>query len=529
MATKEFDVLIVGSGHSGGMAANVLTKKGISCLMLNAGPEADFAHDRSSKPTHELPFRGFNKPGRLTHVFQATEANAEQWVDEKEIPYTHDPAKPYNWVRVRLVGGRSLFWARESYRLSDFEFKAGDLEGTGENWPISLAELDPYYSQVEAIFHVTGRKEGWPQFPDGNFVEGGGRGGGGGNQSQTMKKFTELANARGIGVSVGRSSLGVGGLASSINLLLPDALATGKLDIVSNAIVREITLDKKTGLVNGAHFIDRHSKREMHVKAKVVVLAAGTLESTRLLLNSGLANSSGVLGHYLHDQIYGVNVTASVPEARDGKAPQGMMGGSAFLPRFRNLKKDEKRDFIKGYCLKVNSGGGVSANMFPLLGEELQKTLDHYAGSCVSGTIYGERPARFENHVSINKEVKDAWGIPVLHVDVKDGDNEHNMAKDAVNTCEEIFTAAKWDIVSKTTSFFPPGYSIHEVGTARMGDDPKKSVLNKWNQTHDIKNLLVVDGSAFVTCGWQNPTMTIVSLSMRASEHLAEEMKKGNV
>jgi choline dehydrogenase-like flavoprotein len=344
-----------------------------------------------------------------------------------------------------------------------------------------------------------------------------------------MKKFTELANARGIGVSVGRSSLGVGGLASSINLLLPDALATGKLDIVSNAIVREITLDKKTGLVNGAHFIDRHSKREMHVKAKVVVLAAGTLESTRLLLNSGLANSSGVLGHYLHDQIYGVNVTASVPEARDGKAPQGMMGGSAFLPRFRNLKKDEKRDFIKGYCLKVNSGGGVSANMFPLLGEELQKTLDHYAGSCVSGTIYGERPARFENHVSINKEVKDAWGIPVLHVDVKDGDNEHNMAKDAVNTCEEIFTAAKWDIVSKTTSFFPPGYSIHEVGTARMGDDPKKSVLNKWNQTHDIKNLLVVDGSAFVTCGWQNPTMTIVSLSMRASEHLAEEMKKGNV
>jgi choline dehydrogenase-like flavoprotein len=267
----------------------------------------------------------------------------------------------------------------------------------------------------------------------------------------------------------------------------------------------------------------------MHVKAKVVVLAAGTLESTRLLLNSGLANSSGVLGHYLHDQIYGVSVVASVPEARDGKAAPGLMGGSAFMPRFRNLKKGEKRDFIKGYCMMVNSGGGASPNHFPLYGEELQKQLDRYAGSCVSGSIYGERPARFENHVRIDKDVVDAWGIPVLHVDVKDGDNEHNMAKDAANTLEEIFTAAKWDIVSKTDKFYPPGYSIHEVGTARMGDDPKKSVLNKWNQTHDIKNLLVVDGAAFVTCGWQNPTMTILALSMRASEHLAEEMKKGNV
>src|SRR5580658_1002188 len=356
------------------MAAKTLTQKGMSCLILNAGPEADYQHDRTAKANHELPYRGFNKPGRLQHVFQANEANAEQWVDEKEVPYTHDPAKPYNWVRVRLVGGRSLFWARESYRLSDFEFKAGDLEGTGENWPISLADLDPYYSQVEAIFRVTGRKEGWPQFPDGNFVEGGG--GRGGNQSQTIKQFTELANQRGIGVSVGRSSLGVNGLASSINLLLPDALATGKLDIVSNAIVREVTVDKKTGLVDGAHFVDRHSRREMHVKAKVVVLAAGTLESTRLLMNSGLANSSGVLGRYLHDQIYGVSVVASVPEARDGKAPAGLMGGNIFMPRFRNLKKDEKRDFIKGYCMLVGSGGSASAFHFPLYGEQLQKALD---------------------------------------------------------------------------------------------------------------------------------------------------------
>jgi len=521
VAKKEYDVLIVGSGHSGGMAAKVLTQKGISCLMLNAGPEADFTKDRANKSAHELPYRGFNKPGRLPHVYQANEFNANQWVDEKEVPYTHDPAKPYNWVRVRLLGGRSLFWSRQSFRLSDFEFKAADIDGSGDNWPISHADLAPYYSQVEGIFRVTGKKEGWPQFPDGNFIETPDQ-----PKSHTIQHLTDLCNQRNIQVSRMRSSQGIGGLASSINLLLPDAMATGKLEIVSNAIVREITTDKNTGLANGAHFIDRHSKREMHVKARVVAVAAGTLESTRLLLNSGLANSSGVMGHYLHDQIYGVSVVASVPEARDGKAPQGLMGGSVFIPRFRNLTKADKRDFIKGYCMLINSGGGANPNFFPLYGEELQKKVDSYAGSCVSGSIYGERVARYENHVRINKTVTDAYGIPVLHVEVKDSDNELNMAKDAANTMEDLFKTAGWEILSKTDRFYPPGYSIHEVGTCRMGDNPKTSVLNKWNQSHDIKNLFVVDGASFVTCGWQNPTMTIVSLSMRASEYLADQMNQ---
>jgi choline dehydrogenase-like flavoprotein len=506
------------------MAANVLTKKGVSCLMLNAGPEVDFERDVTTKAAHELPYRGFGKPGRLPHVYQANEFNANQWVDEKENPYTYDANKPYNWVRVRLIGGRSLFWARQSFRLSDYEFKAAEIDGTGVNWPISHDDLAPYYSQVEAIFRVVGRKEGWPQFPDGDFIEPTY-----GPDSGTIKKVTELATAKGFGVSKMRSSQGVGGLASSINLLLPDAHATGKLDLVSNAIVREISVDKQTGLANGAHFVDRHSNRERHVKAKVVVLAAGTLESTRLLLNSGICNSSGVLGHYLHDQIYGVNVTASVPEARDGKAPAGLMGGSAFLPRFRNLKETEKRNFIKGYCALIGSGGGANPNFFTAYGEELQQKLDSYAGSCVSGSIYGERVARFENHVRINKEVVDAWGIPVLHIDVKDSDNELNMAKDAANTFEELFHEAGWEIINKTDKFYPPGYSIHEVGTCRMGDNPKTSVLNKWNQSHDIKNLFVVDGSGFVTCGWQNPTMTILSLSMRASEHLADQLGKRNL
>jgi choline dehydrogenase-like flavoprotein len=524
VAIKQYDVLIVGSGHSGGMAANILTQKGLSCLMLNAGPEADYEKDRTLKQVHELPYRGFNKPGRLPHVFQANEFNANQWVDEQENPYTIPADAPYNWVRVRLLGGRSLFWARQSFRLSDLEFKAAEIDGTGENWPISLADLDPYYSRVEEIFRVAGRKEGWPQFPDGNFVETSYP-----PDTETIKKVTAIANKRGVGVSKGRSALGKDGLASSVNLLLPDALASGKLDIVENAIVREITTDKDTGLANGVHFIDRHSRREMHVKAKTIVLAAGCLESTRLLLNSKIGNSSGVMGHYLVDQMYGVSVVASVPEARDGKAPAGLMGGGSFIPRFRNLTKDKRSDFIKGYCVTLNSGGSASPNHFPLYGEELQQKLDTYANSCVSGGIFGERIARYENHVRIDPKTVDHWGIPVLHIEARDTDNEHKLCKDAADTIEEWFHEAGWELICKTDRVNPPGYSIHEVGTCRMGNDPKKSVLNKWSQSHDVKNVFVVDGASFVTCGWQNPTMTILALSMRASEYLAEQMRTNSI
>ena len=524
MANRDYDVLIVGSGHSGGMAANILTRKGISCLMLNAGPAVDFSRDRTTKSAYELPYRGFNKPGRLEHVFQADEFNANTWVDEQEVPYTFERSSPYNWVRVRLVGGRSLFWARQSFRLSDYEFKAKDHDGHDANWPISLADLAPYYSRVEGIFHVAGRKEGLPQFPDGNFIEIERK-----PEPESMQRIIDAAAQRGIVCSKFRVSRGVNGLASSVNLLLPDALDTGNLDVVPNAVVREITVDKKTGLVNGVYFLDRHSRREMHAKARVIVLAAGCLESTRLLLNSGIANSSGVLGHYLADQMYGCPVVASVPEARDGKAKPGLMGSGLFIPRFRNLKRGEKHNFIRGYSLTVSSGEEPDPKFFADYGEELEKKMDSYRGSLIAGGIFGEVLPRFENHVRINKDVVDAWGIPVLHVDTRYGDNEHAMTKDASDMLGELYRAAGYEILSKSDKVYPPGYSIHELGTCRMGDDPKTSVLNQWNQSHDIKNLFVVDASSFVTGGWQNPSMTILALSMRASEYLATQLQQRNL
>jgi len=318
-------------------------------------------------------------------------------------------------------------------------------------------------------------------------------------------------------------------LASSLNLLLPDALGTGNLTLVPNAVVREITIDKNTGLVNGANFLDRHSRREMHAGARLVVLGASCLESTRLLLNSGIANSSGVLGHYLHDQFYITNsVVAVIPDARDGKGGRGLVGGGGYVPRFRNLATKEK-SFIRGYAYDFNTGGTPDARYFPCWGEELARKVESCRGAAFSATTMGEVLPRLENHVRIDKTVADAWGIPVLNIKCRYGENEFNMARDAVHTLEDVCRGAGFEVLHGNDKMFPPGYSIHELGTCRMGDNPKTSVLNKWNQSHDVKNLFVVDGSSFVTGGSQNPTMTILALSMRASEFAAEQMRAGNL
>jgi choline dehydrogenase-like flavoprotein len=523
MASTQHDVLIIGSGASGGMAAHTLTKLGVKCVMLDAGPQVDFQRNRVLKPVYELPYRGFGEPGKLPHLFQANEFNANQWVDEKEVPYTHDPKNPYNWVRVRMLGGKSNFWARMSFRLSDYEFKAKDYDGFGDNWPISHSDLDPFYSRVEPIFRVSGRKEGLKQLPDGNFLEDTSP------DSGASKRLAEAGKPLGMTVTKIRRALGDGSLASSYNLLLPDAMETGNLTIVPNAVVRELSVDKKTGLVDGAHFHDRQSGREMHIKARIVILGASCLESTRILLNSKIANSSGVLGRYLHDQFYMSNsVVAIVPEARNGQGGRGLVGGGGYIPRYRNINSKEK-NFIRGYSFDFSTGGTPDARYFPSWGEELHKDLDSARGAGFAATMMGEVLPRYENHVRIDPKVVDKWGIPVLNFQCKYTDNEFNMAKDAVESLSEVCRKAGFEILSRTDRMFPPGYSIHELGTCRMGDNPKTSVLNKWNQSHDVKNLFVVDGSSFVTGGSQNPTMTILALSMRASEYLAEQMKKREV
>jgi choline dehydrogenase-like flavoprotein len=519
--TQNYDVLIIGSGASGGMAAYTLTQKGISCLMLDAGPPLDYGKDRSLRRVYELPYRGFVKPGRFPHVTQANAFNANLWADETQNPYTYDPKDPYYWVRVRLIGGKTLLWGRASWRMSDFEFKGKDHDGFGDNWPIRYADLASYYDRVEPIFRVSGRKEGLPQLPDGIFLEDKSE------DSESVKRFSAALKARGIVTTKGRRATGT--LASSMNLLLPKALDTGYLTIVPNAVVSRITTDPNTGLANGATFLDRRSKREMHARARVVVVGASCLESTRLLLNSNIANSSGVLGHYLFDQFYVKNIVeAIVPEARNIKGSRGLMGGGGYIPQFRNIKTREK-DFIRGYSVDFGSGGTPPSRYLPHYGEALQKELEALKDTRFTMTAMGTVLPRKEHYVEIDKNVRDAWGIPALHVQARYTENEFAMAKDAMNTLSEACEAAGFEVLAKHWQMVPPGESIHELGTCRMGDNSKTSVLNKWNQSHDVKNLFVIDGSSFVSGGPQNPTLTILALSMRASDYVTEQMRAGNL
>ncbi len=514
------DVLIIGAGASGGMAAYTLTKLGVECTLLDAGPLVDWEKQRVLRPVSELPYRGFGKPGRFPHVTQADEFNANQWADEKQNPYSYDPASPYYWVRMRLVGGKTLAWGRASWRLSDYEFKGKDHDGYGENWPISYAELAPFYDRVEPIFRVSGRKEGFAQIPDGVFLPDESA------DSQTVQRFLAACKKRDVPTTKQRRSTGT--LASSLNLLLPAAQESGRLKLVPNAVVRQLSVDKKTGLVDGAHFVDRLSKREYHLGARVVMLGASCLESTRILLNSGVANSSGVLGRYLFDQFYVKSVvSAVVPEAKGGAA-RGVIGGGGYIPRFRNLAKREK-NFLRGYAYDFGSGGSPGPQMFPLYGEKLFQKLDEVRGAGFGLTTMGEVLPRYESVARIDKLKRDAWGIPVLHLTQKYTENEFAMAKDSMNVAAELCHDAGFEVIEKHWQMVPPGESIHELGTCRMGADPKKSVLNGFNQAHDVKNLFVIDGSSFVSGGAQNPTLTILALAMRASEYAVAESKKGNL
>lgn len=515
MAIEPHEILIIGSGHAGGMAAYVLAQKGFKCVMLNAGPIPDLDRDREERPTQAYPYRMFTRPRDVIDHYVGAETKLNAFVNPTEIPYSHDEDKPYVWVRNRLVGGRSLFWGRQSFRLSDLEFKGRDNDGFGENWPVDLAEMTPFYERVEQIFRLSGRPEGLSYYPDSKFVVVDSA------PDSALVATTNKANAKnGLLISKPRTSLGVDGLASSFNLLLPAAVRSGNLTIVPDAVVREITVDKATGLANGAHYVERHTKREVHIKAKVVILAAGTLESTRLLLNSGLANSSGVLGHYLCDQMYGNTAVAMAPKGTPAGAARGI------LVPFHNARQKHP-DFIRRWVANVSTGGDATPDMFATYGADLESKLAEHAGRACTAQIMGETLARHENHVRINKDVVDPWGIPTLHISAAYGDNETKMHLASQDLVAEMWDNAGFQVLFKDNTRRGPGQSIHELGTCRMGDDPKKSVLNRWNQAHDIKNLLVVDGGAFVSCGWQNPTLTICALAMRASERLAETLKPG--
>ena len=580
--TETYDAIVVGSGAAGGMAAHVLTSHGLKVLLLEAGKKINVeAELRSMQWPYDHPRRGDAEPG--WHALSLNEYNIRKppyaaknsaykhvwsyvggWggsdyvkdilVDEKENPYT---GTNYAWVRARVLGGKTNIWGRLALRLSDYDFKAKTHDGYGEDWPISYSDIEPYYDRVDTYLGISGHKEGLPHLPDSLFQRSHKM-----NESEiklrkALLPMGRVATPYRAGVTTdgvrnkyrskcfGRGACGrrPGGcdihaaFDSPTGLIYP-AMDTGNLTLRTNSTAYEITVDKKTGKANGVAFIDSQTHKALEAKAKVVVVAASTLESARLLLLSkspqhpnGIGNSSNHVGHNFCEHLMGPGVTGLVKElvGKEHGNEDGRPGGF-YVPRFRNLK-DKQPGFIRGYGFE--GGGGKS--MFPDstdrpgFGKAYKKEVRDYAGAFINMGGFGEVLPRYENSVSIDPNVKDAWGIPVLKFDYNFGDNEKKMAEDMATTAKEMFEAAGIEIIGVDRELLTPGWSIHELGTSRMGNDPKTSVLNQFQQSHDVKNLFVVDGSSHVNASCQNPTWTIMALAWRSCDHLADELRKGNL
>ncbi len=548
-----YDAVIVGSGATGGMAAKQLSEAGLKVCVLEAGPKVTQADFTEHVQSYQLPRRGVHPTQSRNQPIQSLcyacrESNQDWFVDDIDNPYTFDDDEPFHWIRMRVLGGRTLSWGRQSYRLSDLDFKAASHDGYGTDWPVSYAEIAPYYSKVERYVGISGLAENLPQLPDSDFLPAM-------PFSCGERLLRERVKAKlGRVVSVGRTAILTtdhngraachycgpceqGCITNSYYAspfsALADAAQTGNLTLMTDAVASHVVMNNSTGRAAGVTYVDRQSRQPREVRAKVVLLCASTLESTRLLLNSapgGLANSSGVLGRYLMDHVYKGYTVGQFPELPKGQAWQGppKRPNGLYVPRFRNVDRSQTNGFIRGYGYQ----GGVWPGFHftaPGFGERYKQAVRTEASWGASLIAFAECLPRRENRVTIDPEITDAWGIPALRVSMRWSANELALWQDAQEQGAEMLEAAGAKNVEMQGEPSVPGFGIHEMGTARMGDDPRSSVLNRWNQTHDVDNLFVTDGAAFVSIGCQNPTLTMMALTIRACERIVEQGKRGEL
>ena len=570
---KVYDVCIVGSGAGGGMAAKILADAGLKIALIEAGPKYDPANPEQItqlKWPYDSPRRGAS----TTRPFGDFDAAYGGWEIDGE-PYTTKDGTTFDWFRSRMVGGRTNHWGRISLRFGPRDFKHKSYDGHGDDWPIGYEEVAPFYDRVDKMIGVFGSKEGLPNEPDGYFLP------------PPKPRLHELmikkaGDKLNIPVIPARLSIltrpvndsrqacffcsqcnrgcQVYGDFSSSSVLVKPAMKSGHVDLYTNAMAREV-LTSDTGDATGVSYVDKLTLEEYTVKARVVVLAASACESARLLLNSrssrfpnGLANSSGVAGKYLHDST-GSSRGAFLPQLMDRKRynEDGVGGMHMYIPWWGDNKK---LDFARGY--HVEFGGGLRMPSYGFAsgleklnghypgkdgkpkkaggyGASLKDDYRRYYGAMIGFAGRGECIAREDNYCEIDPGVVDKWGIPVLRFNYTWSEHEIKQAKHMQDTFEQIIhemggvPLGPKPGADTNYGLETPGRIIHEVGTTRMGNDPKKSVLNKYNQAHDVKNLFVVDGGPFVSQADKNPTWTILALSMRASEYLVDEMKKQNI
>jgi choline dehydrogenase-like flavoprotein len=568
-----YDAIVVGSGACGGWAAMELTRAGMKVLMLEAGAHVDPARDFQHKFLYELDYRGQGKPGFLRR-YAGSERNYRIFIDNTENPYTTSPETNYRWGRSRCLGGRTLHWARATDRMADYEFKAASLDGYGMNWAVSYADMKPYYDRIESFIGVSAQKEGLPQFPDGPFLPPmplncaetiftaactslGWR-----STHRRLAQLTRPHNGRPPCHYCGNCVNGcdVGAMFNPIAVTFPPALKTGNLEIRTDSVVSLVRMNKENR-AQGVTYIERVTKKSVDVDAKYVILAASTLENTRLLLLSakgGLANSSGTLGQYMMDQVGGGSVSGILPKLKGGasRLDDGKAAGIT-IPSFQNISRETlRKDFIRGYVMNATGGQteypGFAANL-PGYGSEWKKEVkSRYVAQARVWNAGAEMLARKDNFVELDPEVKDHWGIPVLKIHFTHSDNDYKLIEDFQQRAEELFKRAGGEIIpgpanpapvgfpggpgapdpspSPQRSATPPrrrplGGSIHECGTARMSVSPKDGVLNSYCQTHDIPNLYVFGGNAFPSTGDKHPTLTMMALAARGCDQLRELAK----
>jgi choline dehydrogenase-like flavoprotein len=553
-----YDVCIVGSGAGGGMAANVLTQAGANVVMLEAGPLWYASEDSQMlKWPYQAPHRGASTKERQ---FGELDAALGGWELEGE-PYTHAPGTRFDWFRSRMLGGRTNHWGRISLRFGPYDFHRKRIDGLGDDWPISYEDVKPYYDRVDRLIGLFGSHENLPNEPNGIF------------QPPPRPRCYELVvkeaadrlritcipsrlsiitaplNGRAACHYCGQCNRGCTTKSnfSSPDVLIKPALATGKLTILANAMAREVVIDA-AGRASGVAYIDKTTGQDQLVRARVVVLAASALESARLLLNSrssqfpqGLANSSGTLGKYITDTT-GTDMGGFIPRLAGGLPhnEDGVGGMHLYMPWWLDSKK---LDFPRGYHIEVWGGRGVPSygfmggiQRFPGgggYGPALKEQYRHYYGSMVGFSGRGEMIPNDDCYCEIDPDTVDRWGIPVLRFHWKWSDHEIKQVKHMQDTFEalihEMGGTLLWDKPGASADYgiAPGGRIIHELGATRMGSDPKTSVLNPYCQAWDVKNLFVADGGPFVSQADKNPTWTILALSMRTSDYIADQMKKG--
>jgi glucoside 3-dehydrogenase (cytochrome c) catalytic subunit len=551
-----YDAIVVGSGISGGWAAKELTEKGLKTLLLERGRDVKHGVDypTANLDPWDLPNHNILTQQDLeTYPIQRTVYHFGQ--DDKhffvkDTEHNYDQLKPFWWIQGNQVGGKSLLWSRHTFRWSDIDFEANQKEGVGIDWPIRYNEIAPWYDYIERFIGVSGKNEGLPQLPDGQFIppfemnclethlkqkieeKFAGR-----NLIQSrMAVLTQPHNGRGKCMSRNLCHRGCpyGAYFSSNSSTLPAAYKTGILTLRPFSVVHSIIWDESKHKATGVRVIDAETMESVEYFAPVIFLNASALNTTKIMLQStsrtfpnGFANSSGVLGHYLMDHYSGPGVAAGYDILKD-QYYFGQRSTSVYVPRYQNLFKHDRK-FRRGYAYEVyvTRADWTRGYNSPGTGAEWKDSLSEPGDWHAAMYAFGECLPDYKNHVRLDESKKDKWGLPVLKVEMEYGENELAMKDDMINDAKEMLATANPIWTADVSAPAVPGMTIHEMGTARMGNDPKTSVLNKHNQCHDAPNVFVTDGACMVSTACQNPSLTYMALTAKACDYAVQQLKKG--